>query len=514
MPSQRRGESVVDTALAVWARRKTVAVVIFLLVLAGGMTAAVSLPPIYRSTATVLVERQDVRDALVRPGLASELEARLHTIGQEILSRSRLEALVERFDLYRTLRTRRTPEAAVEQVRRDIGVELTSADVTSGRGTIAFTLSFRGRDPDTVAQVTNTLAEFYVQENLKIRERRARGAVQLLAQQVQETKQRLDEQERRIGEFKRRYIGELPEQVTANLSTLQRLNAHLALNNGSQTRAIERRVALERQLAEIELPSVTGRDGGAGSLIRMKQELARLRRVYNDRYPDVVQLKAEIAALEGHPPGARRAEAEDPTVAAIRRSLAEVDADLKGLKTEEQRLRRDIGTYQNRVDTAPEHEQEFQQMSRDYRTTRDQYDAILKRYQDALVAEDIEQRHTGDEFRILDPAIPARDPMAPNRLRLGVLTLLLALGAAAATVVLVENLDTSFHGIADLRTFTSVPVLASIPRIAVAGDTTNTLARRFVAAASIVAGLAVVVLVSYHLSRGNEHLVLMLWRAS
>lgn len=515
MPSQRR-ETLVDTALAVWARRKVVAVVVFLTVLAGGLTVTLSLPPMYRSAAHVLVQRQEVRDALVRPGLTSELEARLRTIGQEALSRTRLEALLARFDLYHDLRARNPLEEAVEQLRRDIGIELTSADVANGRSTIAFTLSYRGRNPDTVAQVTNALAQFYVDENLKIRARQASGAAQLLARQVEETKQRLDEQERRIGDFKRRYIGELPEQVTANLSTLQRLNGQLALNSTSQTRALERRAALEKQLAEIEVPSSTvgGRQGGGTSLTRLKQDLARMRKQYSDRYPDVVQLKAEIAALEAMGLAARRSEPEDPTMAGLRKSLGEIDAEMRTLRAEDQRLRREISAYQQRVETAPAHEQEFQQMTRDYRTTKEQYDAVLKRYQDAIAAQNIEQQHTGDEFRILDAAIPARDSAAPNRLRLGVLTLVLALGAAAALVVLVEHLDSSFHGLSDLRTFTSVPVLASIPRITVASDAGPALLRRWLAAVSIAAGLAMIVLVSYHLARGNEQLVRMLSRAS
>jgi hypothetical protein len=155
MPQQRE-ESIVDTVLAIWARRRFVAVVAFLTVLAGGLTVTLSLPAMYRSAASVLVQREELRDSLVRPGLTSELEARLRTIGQEALSRARLETLLERFDLYHTLRTRSTTEEAVEQLRRDIGLELTSAEVANGRSTIAFTLSFRGRDPDTVARSTST----------------------------------------------------------------------------------------------------------------------------------------------------------------------------------------------------------------------------------------------------------------------------------------------------------------------------------------------------------------------
>lgn len=514
MSDRRTPESVLDVALAAWARRRLVAVAVFLTVLAGGLSVAVSLPSVYRSTATVLIERQDVRDALVRPGLPTELEARLHTIGQEALSRGRLEALMVRFGLYPTQRARQTSDAAVEQFRRDIGVALTSAaDATAGRGTIAFRVNFRGRDPEVVAQVANSLAEFYVEENLKIRERQARGAARLLARHGAEATQRLDEQERRIAEFKRRHMGELPEQVTANLATLERLNAQLALNNSNQARVLERRAALARQLAGLEVAApVPGREGAPARLTRLKHELVRLRLQYKDTYPDVAQLKAEIAALEAQ--SAPAAAPEEPPGSGIARGLAEADAELGRLGGEEQRLRREIERYQRRVEAAPEREQEIQRMSRDYRTTKDQYDTTVKRYQDALIAEDVAHGRTGDEFRILDPAIPERVPVAPNRARLGLMAALLALGAAAAAVVLVESLDTSFHGLADLRAFTSVPVVAAIPRLAAAGDTARARTGRWLVLSGIVAGVVMVSLVCHHVARGNEQLVWILSRAS
>ena len=198
--------------------------------------------------------------------VTSALETRLQTINQEILSRSRLEALIARFGLYGDLRKRVSSEEVIERMRRDIQLELKGVEQREGRGTtIAFFLSYRGGDPPTVAQVANTLASFYIEENLKVRERQAAGTSEFLKAQVVVTKARLDEQERVVSEFKRHYLGELPQQLDANLATIERLSAQLRSNGDNQMRATERRDALLKQLADAgELArDRSGRHGGS-----------------------------------------------------------------------------------------------------------------------------------------------------------------------------------------------------------------------------------------------------------
>lgn len=513
MPSS--GASGLEVARAMWSRRKLLAILVCAGSLAGAMTIAVSLPSIYRSGATVLVERQQVSETFVRPSVTGELDTRLQTISQEILSRARLGALIDRFDLYPDVRRRVSREAAIERARRDIQVELRGVEQTGGRGpTIAFTVSFRGRDPDTVARVANALASFYVEQNLKIRERQATDTTQFLDVQLQETKRRLDEEEQRISEFKRRHIGELPEQVAVNLATLERMNTQLALNNNSQMRAVERRTALAEQLAGGEPLRAGDEDIPAARLARLRLELAQMQRLYSEKYPDVIRLKAEIAAAEQQLAEAGPSAPAEPAVPGLQKSLSELDAEISALKTEEQRLQRAIAAYQRRVEAAPEREQEFQEMSRDYRATKERYDSMLKRYQDAQVAQDMERRQSGEEFRLLDPAIPARGPSAPNRNRVALLGALFSIGAAAAAVVLAERLDTSFHTVDDLRAFTRIPVLVTIPRIVSAADSNRRRRRLGLAAVSIPLGLALVVLASYYVAHGNEQLVSMLSRGA
>src|SRR5438034_576350 len=480
-----------DGVLAVWSRRKWLAILAFAAPMAAAASLITFLPNLDRSTATVLVDRQQIPETFVRSTVTSALETRLQTISQEILSRSRLEALISRFGLYADLRTQAPSEEVIKRMRGDIKLELKGIELKgASQATVAFTISYQGGEPGTVALVTNTLASFYIEENLKARERQATGTAEFLKVQLGETKKRLDEQEQRVSAFKRRYMGELPQQMETNLTTLERLHAQLRLNADNQTRAAERRQVLSSQLAEAEsiLSSPPGMPGGPAAppespelrLTRLKEELTKLRTQFSEKYPDVILLAAEVAALERKLADAKSRDAAGekpaapqpatPYVLRLKEALSEAEADIKILKSEEGRLRDGIAAYQARVENVPRREQEFKELSRDYEGTRELYQSLSKRFEEAQLAESMEQRQKGEQFRVLDPAVPNPEPAAPNRVRLLVMALVGSLGLAAGAVALVEKADTSFHTLDELRAFSVVPVLVSIPRIVTETD--------------------------------------------
>jgi hypothetical protein len=179
------------------------------------------------------------------------------------------------------------------------------------------------------------------------------------------------------------------------------------------------------------------------------------------------------------------------------------------LKNEAARLRGAIGLYQSRVDNVPRREQEFKGVFRDYESTRELYQSLLKRYEDAHLAESMEQRQKGEQFRILDPAVPPREAQA-RRFRFIGFSLVVSLALAAGAVLLAEQLDTSFHSMDDLRRFSVVPVLASIPPIVSEADTAREHRQFRLRAAAAVVGLLLLVVSSYLVATGNEQLVWVL----
>jgi len=527
-----------DGVLAVWSRRKWLAILAFAAPMVAAASLITFLPNLYRSTATVLVDRQQIPETFVRSTVTSALETRLQTISQEILSRSRLEALITRFALYPDLWTQAPSEEVIKRMRGDIKLELKGVEARGQReATVAFTISYQGNEPGTVSLVTNTLASFYIEEDLKARGRQATGTAEFLKVQLEETKKRLDIHEQRVSEFKRRHLGELPQQMEANLATLERLHAQLRLNADSQTRASERRQALSSQLAEADslLVAAAAAPGGPGApretsearLARLKQELTRLRTQFSAKYPDVVLLAAEVTALEREVADAKAHELKPeenpatppvtpltPYVLRLKEALSEAETDIKVLKGEERRLRDGIAAYQGRVENVPRREQEFRELSRDYESTRELYSSLLKRYEEAQLAESMEQRQKGEQFRVLDPAIPNSEPAAPNRFRLLLMALMGSLGLAGGAVVLAERVDTSFHTVDDLRAFSPVPVLVSIPRIVTRTDRRRRAWHMRLAASAAFIGLVVISGLAYFAASGNEQLVSLLGRSS
>jgi G-rich domain on putative tyrosine kinase len=269
----------------------------------------------------------------------------------------------------------------------------------------------------------------------------------------------------------------------------------------------------------------------AARLAQKKEELAKLRTQFSEKYPDVVQLAAEVALLERElanakanepKPGQSSTAPSPPVVAApmtpyslrLKEAISEVQTELKVLKTEEGRLRESIATYQARVENVPRREQEYKELSRDYDSTRELYGSLLKRYEEAQLAESMEQRQKGEQFRVLDPAVPNLQPAAPNRVRLVIMALMASLGLAVGAVLLAEHVDTTFHEVDDLRAFSNVPVLVSIPRIVTRTDLRRRWWRMRLTAMTVLVGLALIVGVSYFIAHGNERLILLFTRVA
>jgi hypothetical protein len=196
----------------------------------------------------------------------------------------------------------------------------------------------------------------------------------------------------------------------------------------------------------------------------------------------------------------------------LRETLSAAESEVKALKSEAQHLRAAIAGYQARIENTPKREQEFQEVSRDYDTTKQLYESLGKRYEAAQLSESMEQRQKGEQFRILDPAVPSQIPAAPNRLRLLIVSLVLSLGLAGGALMVAEMLDTSFHSADELREFSSVPVLVSVPRIVTDADRLRQQERFRLAAAGALLGLVLIAGASYFIGHGNEQLVQMLTR--
>lgn len=528
-------ESFAFRALDIFRRRKVLVTFVFVAVLASAVTFARYLPDLYKSSAVLLVERP-VPEVYVRPAVSGELESRLHVIKQEIMSRARLTDLINRFKLYPDLRRQIPMDGVLDQMRHDIDIELTGPEQVSGRKTtVSFKLSYTGGNGDTVAKVTNELANFYVSQNDEIRSQEATRATGFLRAQLDATRKELDGHEAAMRAYTASHPGELPQQVEVNLAALERLNTQLRLTGEREIKLLE-----DREKLADGLTVTTDVSTGASVLVadppvnerleRMKRDLKMLEGQFTSRHPDVIRLKTEIAAVEREQQdallrqhqaaqktadgaAAAVASAQNPTALdARKKAIQNLDAELEKLKKEEADLRQNIGGIETRLQGVPERQQEFGRLTRDYNAAKDLYDSLLKRFDDAQLAASMETDRQGERFRILEAAVPPSSPVAPNRNRLMIMGVLLAAIIAAGAALAAEQFDTTFHSVDDLREFTRVPVLGAVSPIeAVTPGRTFKFA---LATASALVVIWIIVVLSTHAARGNEQLVWMLARGA
>jgi polysaccharide chain length determinant protein (PEP-CTERM system associated) len=437
-------------------------------------------------------------------------------------------------------------------MRRDIRVEVQDERERRGREprSLLFTMAYTATDPAVAARVTNTLASLFSEENSRLRERQAAGASQFLGDRLGELRTRLAGQEARITAYKEQHLGELPEQREVNVRALERLQQQLSLAHENNRRANERRQMITQSLNDLDLatalagggaplaPTIGPGQSAAARLSILKSELTALQTTYSDKYPDVIQLKAQIRLVERRvvdeekkvaaaaaapkpagPPLSRptrdlRLAVHNPYVLSLMQQLDQAAVESKATADEISGLHRQVAVYQRRLEMTPKREQELAVITRDYETTRDLFRSLLAKRGEADIAIELEQRQKGEHFRVIEPATLPERPTGPNRLRLLLVGLALALGAAGVAVVLAEQVDTSYRRAEEVRATTGVPVLSTIPRIVTEADRLGALRQRRLALGAVAGGLLLVAGASFVVAHNNQSLVSMLTPAT
>jgi polysaccharide chain length determinant protein (PEP-CTERM system associated) len=495
---------------------------LFLWTTLGALVAAgafvVGLPAVYRASALLLV-RGAVPGVSAPEGLQAGIDNRLQTIKQEAFGRRRLSDLIDRFDLYGVSRGRMSRDRALERLQHDIRVEPTSTAQGLGGAsqTLAFSVSYVGSSPAVAADVANALASFFVGQNDRMREAQASRVTDVLGAQLAETRRRLDGQEEKVRAYSSRNLGALPQQFEANLSAINRLDAQLRMRDGEQSKLIERRQSLKNDLATLAVqPPPEADDSPQAQVARLEHDLADLRMRFGETYPDVKAAKTKLANLRQEIASgrvrSRSPEAAGPSRRAVlQQALAEVEAQLHEIETEDARIKSQIADYQGRVESAPARAPAFDGLVRDYQATRDEYDGLQKRYNEAQLAARAERGDDTQEFRVLDAAVPPTIPAGPTRAVLFGLGVVIALLCGAGVVVAAEHLDTSFHSVDDLRQFTRVPVLASIPEIRTPAGTMRRL-RVAVATSAALVAIAALAEGAFLMARSSDQVARLLSR--
>ncbi len=313
-PSGRLTTSVqvrtVTEYVALLRRRRRLIVATGALLLVVSAALAFLWPAVYRSTATILIEEQEIPPDLVRSAIATYVDQRIETIKQQVLSRSTLWRMVDQYDLYKSLRRRSSTEEVLERFTKDIQIEVMNVKVIDKRSqnptqaTIAFTLAYDGEAPDVAQKVANELTSLFLNENLKTRERHAHETTSFLKQESENLVRHIQEVEGRIAKVKQRADGALPELMQLNMALMNQAQRELIDADRDIRSLRERKTYLEGELATLK-PHTPIISASGERLLDVDERLKALRAQYaslaayvKPDHPDMIKMTQELSSLE------------------------------------------------------------------------------------------------------------------------------------------------------------------------------------------------------------------------
>lgn len=484
-------------------RRRWWIIVPTLLAFLGGAVYAKITPKTYEASTLILVEPQRIPTNYVQPTVTESVQSRLRTISQQVNSRTNLERIIKDFNLYPESRLR---ERGLKEVLRDrIAVllhrPLSQEEIAPkvpmmtlvedlrqkinvkvrGEGN-AFEIAFQWHEAETAAAVANAIAGQFIEQNLKVREEMAMGTTAFLDSETQRLRKELEAREQALEKFKKDNMGMLPDQLQSNLNILSQLKEELT--------DLEKRVSLEKQQAlMLQSQSQTmaqsgpdlsglmaGEDGsgglGGGEIDQLRAKLAELLTRYTERHPDVVAVKRQIAKLEAEAAETAPQSAQKPMDLGglggqdmFAMQIEQINARVADYEKQIASLKEQIALYKDRVEKTPQVELELTKLIRDYQTVQDRYAKLLAKKLDAQMAEELERRQKGEQFRVLDPAIPPEKPIKPDIIKVMALALVLGLGLGGGLAYVRETLDPRFYAQEEVEAVTRCKVLVSLPLV-------------------------------------------------
>jgi polysaccharide biosynthesis transport protein len=451
------------------------------------------LPPRYTSGTLILVEQPTMPTDYVVPNVSENLQERLQSITQQILSRSRLLHIVDELNLYSQARSRMSPDDVVDRMRKNIDIELVRG---ADNRISAFNVHYTAEDPHTAQSVTSKLTNLFINENLEIRQQESEGNTKFLEDQLNSARQSLEAQEAQIRQFKAQYVGQLPSQLNSNLAILSGLQTQLQAQSEALNTTKQQRVYLETLLGQYRSlrgatksdPTRMGLDELNDQLEKQKTELRELSATYGDKYPEVRRVKDLIAktqaqrdqllAQEKATPKTSQADASSAAVARESTGVKDTGAQLQlesqlqanqiEIKNREQAIANitaQVNDYQGRLNQEPVREQQLADLTRGYDQSKASYDDLLKKKNASAMATSMELLQQGERFRVIDPPSLPLKPSFPNRLKFCAIGVLVGLVLSAGCVVAAEGMDDCVYNEAELRKLLPVSVLSELPII-------------------------------------------------
>ncbi len=433
---------------------------------------AFTLPPVYRSESTILIEDQEVPRDFVNTTVTSFADQRLQTINQRIMGSTKLIEIINRFGLYPELKNKWTTDEIIAKLRKDIKLKTISADVIDPRtgqprpATIAFSLSYEGKNPQVVQRVANDLASLYLEENLSVRTRQSQGTTDFMQDEMKGVQAQLADADAKIAVYKRRNVNTLPELAQVNLQSLDSTDREIVGLNYQLRTLQERESSIESQLAAIPADAAS-QDKARLSELRVR--LVELKSRLTDEHPDVIKTRSELAELikQLRASGQDTADnkPDNPAYITLASQLASIRSEIVSAKRQIETFGKKRDELRQRLAATPGVEEGYKNILLQRNNFQLKFDELSKKYMEAKVSSGMEKEQKGERFTLIDAARLPEKPIKPNVPAIMLIGLVLGIGAGIGLAAIKEQSDDTVRIPEILARATSYPVLAGIPEI-------------------------------------------------
>lgn len=472
-------------------RRKWYIIITFFLVLALSVVYVIVKPRLYRASTLILVQGQTMPTHYVNPTVTASLSQRISTIKDHVTSRSILESLINKYDLYASKdpsEKEMIMEEKVELMRKNI-------DVLVHQGA-AFRITFIYQDPIKVMKVANDLTAYFMEENLRIREEQSTDTTKFLESEAARLEEALRQKDETLTAYKQKHMGGLPDELQTNFKMLQRISEKVTSIERSLDEARTQKIMIQGQLSNLQSlseslpinqPAFTETDEettSSSELLVLMERLKNLLVRYTENHPDVVKIKKRIAHIrknQQETAGQNDAPADDLTLKAdvgifagqlenMRSQLDSIEETIRTLQSEKAELEKKAAILATRIEETPKRQMELTALQRDYSTLYDQYQSLISKKLQSELAANMELRQKGEQFIVVDRAKVPEKPFRPNVPKILLAGIFAGLTAGFGLALGIEYLDQSFMDYKEISEFLQIPLLAVIPRLETAAD--------------------------------------------
>src|SRR5215470_9106902 len=477
----RNGEIAVSDVKRVLRRYWWIPTFLTLVLGAMGLAASLVLPKKYTSATLVLVEQPTVPKDLIKPVITDDLNQRMNAMKAQILSRSRLEMIISKFNLYPQLRSTSHMEDLVERLKGSINVELIQPLMgSSNQEPPGFNVSVTFDNPQLAQQICQEITSMFMEQNTTARVTRSNRTTQFLTEQLDEAQAKLAEQDKKLAQFKLEHPVSQPDQENANLTILAGLNSQLDANTQAITHAQQDKSLNETLLSQQESnwkASQTGQQNPETQdqeLAALNEQLLTLLTKYTPQHPDVIKLQAQIFDLKRRmaetpetktPSASAQASSlrEPPSLQQLRIRIKQDDFAIADMSKRQKQLQNQIHAAEGRLQASPVIEQQLKELTRNYQTASDIYNDLLKKRENSAMATDLEHEQQGETFKVLDaPSLPSSPSFPKKSLFVGG-SLAAGLALSLGILYLLALMDKALYSERDVEVCLKLPVLTTVP---------------------------------------------------